>query len=79
MRCTRKSEASVFGYRIECLQEYDDNGLPCPPRFEVLCPKTGAVLGAFDDAQAAKRYAIVHELRAIREGTLRVNRDIRAA
>jgi hypothetical protein len=37
------------------------------------------VLGAFDEAQAAKRFAIVHELRAIREGTQRLNQDIRAA
>ncbi|MBU6199845.1 MAG: hypothetical protein KGP08_09350, partial [Xanthomonadaceae bacterium] len=72
-------EARVFGYLIERLEEYEDTGLACTPRFEVLCPKTGAVLGAFDDAHAAKRFAVVHELRAIREGTQRLNKGIRAA
>jgi hypothetical protein len=79
MRCKRYPETRVFGYLIERLEEYDDTGLPRAPRFEVLCPKTGTVLGAFDEAQAAKRFAIVYELRAIREGTQRLNKDIRAA
>ena len=79
MRCKRHPETRVFGYAIERLEEYDGAGLPLTPRFEVLCPRTGAVLGVFDDAQAAKRFAIVHELRTIREGTQRLNRDIRAA
>lgn len=79
MRCKRFPETRVFGYPIERLEEYDDAGLPRALRYEVLCPKTGAVLGAFDDAHAARRYAIVHELRAIREGTQRLNKDIRAA
>jgi len=79
MRCKRHPEIRVFGYAIERLEEYDETGLPRPPRFEVLCPRTGAVLGAFDEVQAAKRFAIVHELRAIREGTQRLNKDIRAA
>ncbi len=79
MRCKRHPEARVFGYLIERLEEYDDTGLACALRFEVLCPKTGAVLGAFDDTHAAERFAIVHELRAIREATQRLNKDIRAA
>ncbi|MHB8446868.1 MAG: hypothetical protein ACYC7G_03385 [Rudaea sp.] len=79
MRCERHPEARVFGYLIERLEEYDPTGLACAPRFEVQCPKTGAVLGVFDDANAAKRFAVVHELRVIREGTQRLNKDIRAA
>lgn len=79
MRCKRYPEARVFGYAIERLEEYDEAGLPRLPRFEVLCPRTGVVLGAFDDAPTAKRFAVVHELRAIREGTQRLNKDIRAA
>jgi len=31
------------------------------------------------NAQAAKRYVILHELRAIREGTMRLNKDARVA
>ncbi|HST28214.1 MAG TPA: hypothetical protein VLK26_07575 [Rudaea sp.] len=79
MRCKRYPETRVFGYAIERLDEYDETGLPRSSRFEVLCPKTGAVLAAFDDANSAKRFAIVHELRAIREGTQRLNKDIWAA
>jgi len=63
MRCKRYPETRIFGYAIERLEEYDETGLPRAPRFEVLCPKTGAVLAAFDDANSAKRFAIVHELR----------------
>ncbi|HTI95081.1 MAG TPA: hypothetical protein VL425_01055 [Rudaea sp.] len=79
MRCKRYPETRIFGYAIERLEEYDETGLPRAPRFEVLCPKTGAVLAAFDDANSAKRFAIVHELRTIHEGTQRLNKDIRAA
>lgn len=79
MRCKRFPESRVFGYAIERLEEYDETGLPRPLRFEVMCPKTGVVLGAFDDSQAAKRFAIVHELRVIRAATQHLNQDIRAA
>lgn len=79
MRSKRFPEARVFGYAIERLEEYDDTGLPRAVRFEVLCPKTSAVLGAFDDTHSAKRFAIVHELRAIRAGTQRLNSSLRVA
>ncbi|MGH8040637.1 MAG: hypothetical protein ACREPN_01175 [Rudaea sp.] len=79
MRSRRETESKVFGYTIERLNEFEDNGLPCAPRYEVLCPRTGAVLGNFADTQTAKRFIIVRELRAIRAGTQRLNQDIRVA
>jgi hypothetical protein len=45
----------------------------------VLCPRTGAVLASLANSQAAKRFVILHELRAIREGTMRLNKSVRVA
>jgi len=75
MRSLRCTEAQVLGYQIERLDEYDDAGLLQSMNYEVVCPRTGAVLASMANAQAAKRYVILHELRAIREGTMRLNRD----
>ena len=79
MRSLRCTEAQVLGYRIERLDEYDDTGLLHSMNYEVLCPRTGAVLASLANAQAAKRFVILHELRAIREGTLRLNKHVRVA
>jgi hypothetical protein len=79
MRSLRCTETQVLGYRIERLDEYDDAGLLHSMNYEVLCPRTGTVLASLADVQAAKRFIIVHELRAIREGTLRLNRNMRVA
>jgi len=79
MRSLRCTEAQVLGYKIERLDEYDDAGLLQAMNYEVLCPRTGAVLASVANAQAAKRYVILHELRAIREGTMRLNKDARVA
>lgn len=79
MRSLRCTEAQVLGYQIERLDEYDDAGLLQSMNYEVMCPRTGAVLASVANAQAAKRYVILHELRAIREGTMRLNRDPRVA
>lgn len=79
MRSLRCTEAQVLGYRIERLDEYDDTGLLHSMNYEVLCPRTGAVLASLANAQAAKRFVILHELRAIREGTLRLNKTVRVA
>jgi len=79
MRSLRCTEAQVLGYKIERLDEYDDAGLLHSMTYEVLCPRSGMVLGKHANVQAAKRFVIVHELRAIREGTLRLNRGVRVA
>ena len=79
MRSQRCTEAQVLGYSIERLDEYDDTGLLQSMNYEVLCPRTGAVLASLANAQAAKRFVILHELRAIREGTLRLNKSVRVA
>jgi hypothetical protein len=79
MRSLRCTEAQVLGYRIERLDEYDDTGLLHSMNYEVLCPRTGAVLASLANAQAAKRFVILHELRAIREGTMRLNKSVRVA
>lgn len=79
MRSLRCKEAQVLGYHIERLDEYDDAGLLHSKNYEVLCPRTGAVLASVANAQAAKRFVILHELRAIREGTMKLNKDIHAA
>lgn len=79
MRSLRCTEAQVLGYTIERLDEYDDTGLLHSMNYEVLCPRTGAVLASLANAQAAKRFVILHELRAIREGTLRLNKTVRVA
>ena len=79
MRSLRCTESQVLGYTIERLDEYDDAGLLHSKNYEVLCPRTGAVLASVANAQAAKRFVILHELRAIREGTLKLNKDIHAA
>jgi len=79
MRSLRCTEAQVLGYKIERLDEYDDAGLLQAMNYEVLWPRTGAVLASVANAQAAKRYVILHELRAIREGTMRLNKDARVA
>ena len=79
MRSLRCTEAQVLGYRIERLDEYDDTGLLHSMNYEVLCPRTGAVLASLANAQAAKRFIVLHELRAIREGTMRLNKNVRIA
>ena len=79
MRSLRCTEAQVLGYQIERLDEYDDAGLLQSMNYEVLCPRTGAVLASVANAQAAKRYVVLHELRAIREGTMRLNKDSQVA
>jgi hypothetical protein len=77
MRSQRCTEAEVLGYSIERLDEFDDAGMLHSMRYEVLCPRTGAVLANLGNVQAAKRFVIVHELRVIREGTLRLNKNVR--
>jgi len=79
MRSLRCTEAQILGYKIERLDEYDDAGLLHSMSYEVLCPRTGAVLASVANAQTAKRFVIVHELRAIRESTLRLNPQMRDA
>ena len=79
MRSLRCTERQVLGYQIERLDEFDDTGMLHSMRYEVLCPRTGAVLANLANIQAARQFVIVHELRAIREGTLRLNRGMRAA
>jgi hypothetical protein len=79
MRSLRCTEAQVLGYQIERLDEYDDAGLLHSTNYEVLCPRTGTVLASLANAQAAKRFVILHELRAIREGTMRLNQGVRVA
>lgn len=79
MRGKRILEAGMFGYRIERLEEYDGAGPPCTTRYEVMCPRSGAVLGNFADAIEAKRFVLVHELRAIRAATQRLNKDLHVA
>jgi hypothetical protein len=79
MRSLRCTETQVLGYRIERLDEYDDAGLLHSMNYEVLCPRTGAVLASVANAQAAKRFVILHELRAIREGTMRLNPNVKTA
>lgn len=79
MRSKRTVESRIFGYRIERLEEFDNAGPPCATRFEVVCPRSGTVLGNFDDAVDAKRFVLVHELRLIRAGTQRLNKDLRVA
>jgi hypothetical protein len=74
MRSKRCLETRMLGYKIERLDEYDDAGPPFSTRFEVLCPRSGAVLGDFADVGEAKRFVLVHELRAIRAGTQRLNK-----
>jgi hypothetical protein len=63
MRSMRIAESSVLGYPIERLDEYDDTGLPCSIRYEVMCPYTGMVLGSYPTLRAARRRIILRELR----------------
>jgi len=66
MRSLRIAESSVLGYRIERLDEYDDNGLLRSMRYEVLCPHTSKVLASHPSLRSARRHVILHELRAAR-------------
>lgn len=79
MRSLRCKEAQVLGYNIERLDEYDDAGLLQSMNYEVMCPRTGAVLASLANSQAAKRFVILHELRTIREGTMRLNKNVNVA
>lgn len=74
MRSQRCLETRMLGYRIERVDEFDGAGPPCATRYEVLCPRSGGVLANFAEAGEAKRFVLVHELRAIRAGTLRLNK-----
>lgn len=65
MRAVRTMEATVLGYTIERLDEYNDTGLLQSMRHEVLCPHTGAVLGSYPSRHAAERFVVAHELRAV--------------
>jgi hypothetical protein len=71
MRSMRIAESSVLGYPIERLDEYEDTGLLCSTRYEVMCPYTGAVLGSYPNLRAARRRVILRELRVAQ----RLNRD----
>jgi hypothetical protein len=62
MRSIRVTETKVLGYSIECVDEYDDVGLLCSMRREVLCPQTGAVLASHASRRAAERFVIAREL-----------------
>lgn len=79
MRSNRSLESWMLGYRIERLEERDDPGGVRAISFEVLCPRSGTVLGSFTSPSEAKRYVLVHELRIIRQGTQRLNKDVRSA
>ena len=78
MRSQRISETRVLGYPIDRLDEYDDAGLLRLTRFEVLCPRRGAVLASFPDLRAARRYVLVQELRNVASDRLRAG-QIRVA
>ena len=67
MRCLRHSQATVLGYRIERLDEYDDTGLLRSIRYEVICPHSGTVLGSHASMRAAQKHVILHELRTARQ------------
>ena len=67
MRCIRHPQSPVLGYRIDRLDEYDDNGLLRAMRYEVLCPQTGAALGSHASLRAAHKHVILHELRTARQ------------
>jgi len=62
MRSMRSIETRMLGYTIERLDEYDDTGLLRSIRFEVLCPRSGAVLASHPSMRAARKYVIVQEL-----------------
>ena len=77
MRCTRKAESTVLGYRIERIDEYGDHGLLQAMRYEVICPVTGVTLGDHASLRAAQKHVILHELHASR--ALRQARQPRVA
>lgn len=66
MRCFRSSEATVLGYHVERVDEYDDLGMLRSMRYEVMCPFTGVVLGSHASLRAARKHIVLHELRAAR-------------
>lgn len=78
MRSQRISESKVLGYDINRLDEYDDSGLLHSTRYEVMCPRRGAMLASFPGLRAARRYVLVHELRNVARDRLRAD-QIRVA
>jgi hypothetical protein len=79
MRCLRIAESQVLGYWIERAEEYDDLGLLQSIHYEVLCPRTSAVLGSYSSVRAARRHVIVHELREVARGKTEAKRVARVA
>lgn len=67
MRSERTPESTVLGYRIERLDEYDENGLHAGSRYEVICPHSGNVLVSLSSLRAARRYVLAHEMRQMRQ------------
>ena len=77
MRSNRIRQATVLGHSIERIDEFDEMGLASNVRYEVMCPYTGAVMTGRATLRAAKRYVILHELRAIRLGKRRQRKNPR--
>ena len=60
----RSAQQNVLGYTIERQQEREAGGTQ-RTRYEVRCPRTGAVLGRLDSLRMAKRFVLMHELRDV--------------
>jgi hypothetical protein len=60
-RHRRTGEISVLGYRIERVEDCDEQGRVAL-WYEVLAPDSGAVLGSFADRVQAERHVVGLEL-----------------
>ena len=62
MRVAPDAPYYVLGYAIERRRKCA-SGAESRPCYEVLCPRTGAVLGRLESLRMAKRFVLMHELR----------------
>lgn len=81
MRRAQRTATHVFGYAIERQHDYDEHGSIRATRYEVRCPRTGAVLGHLASLRMAKRFVVTHELRefSAQDKRERFDQEMRAA
>lgn len=66
MRSARREEKQVFGYTIVRCELYDDADELVSRCYEVLCPRSAAVLGRQQSLRAARRFVVMQELHGMR-------------
>ena len=63
MRNRQAAVAEVLGYATERRERYTDVGSLESAHYEILCPRTGSVLGRAQSLRMARRFVLMHELR----------------